>query len=1007
VTLATLIGRRGALVGLAAAGLALGGLYAAGRLPSGIYPEVEFPRIVVVARERDVPPEEAQKSLGRPLESALATVMGVERIRSRAIRGAVEIGLQFAPATDMWRALQMAESRVAEARAELPAGAEVVVERLTTTSFPVVTFNLSGPIDPRRLRELGDLVLRPALSRIHGVGRIEVLGGDLREVEVVLDPDRAAALHLRPSEIADRLRASTVLQAVGRFDQSRALVTVMASAEPRALSDLEAIPVATAADGSPVPLSAVARVFEGAEDRLLRVSGPSGETVLVSVSRLPGASTADLVERVTSTARDVARAFPPGVRLDPVYDQAALVRESMRSVRDAILTGIVLCVVVIGLGLRNLRAGAIAALAVPLTLAMTLGVAALAGQSLNLMSLGGLAVAIGLVIDDAIVVVEAIGRRMDDGQPAREAAVSGTRGLLAALVGTTATTVVVLLPLVRLEGVVGRFFTALAVTLSAAVILSLIVAVTVVPLLAAHLPPRPPRARAPALGARYARLVRPVLRHPLVSVAAAVALLAAGVLAARVVPSGFLPTMDEGAFVLDYFLPAATSLNETDAVARKIEAILKHDPDIATYSRRTGAELGPAAATQVSRGDMMVRLVPAARRRSAEEVIADVRAQVAREVPEARTEFVQVLQDVLNDLAGTPRPIEVKLFGADYGVLRELAQKAAARVRDVPGLVDLYPGFEDESPELRFRIDPAQAARFGRTAADVAADLEASLRGTIAAVFRRADRPINVRVRYPDEVRFDPARVASLALAYGPAGAVPVSALAPPERAAVPTVLVRENLRPVVIVTADHEGRDLGAVSRDVQERLRGLPLPEGYRVEMGGQAEGQARTFADLTAVLGFGLLAVLVVLVAQFRYARHALLVLALVPLALVGALLTLLAANVPLNASSLMGCVLLVGLVVKNGILLVEQFEVALDGGQPVEQAVLAAGTLRVRPILMTTLATLAGLTPLALGIGAGAELQRPLAVAVMGGLVLSTALTLLVLPAFVRLAWTRRS
>jgi multidrug efflux pump subunit AcrB len=728
--------------------------------------------------------------------------------------------------------------------------------------------------------------------------------------------------------------------------------------------------------------------------------------VLVSVSRLPGASTADVVDRVTGTARDVARGFPPGVRLETVYDQAALVRESMRSVRDAILTGIVLCVVVIGLFLRNLRAGVIAALSVPLTLSMSLGVAALAGQSLNLMSLGGLAVAIGLVIDDAIVVVEAISRRMQDGQPAPEAAVSGTRALLGALVGTTVTTVVVLLPLVQLEGVVGRFFAALAVTLSGAVALSLVVAITVVPLLSARLLTRPPIARAHTLGARYARLVGPALRHPLVPTAAAIALLAGGVLAARVVPSGFLPSMDEGAFVLDYFLPAATSLNETDAVARKIEEILKHNPAVATYSRRTGAELGPAAATQVSRGDMMVRLVPTRRRGSAEQVIAAVRAQVARQVPEARTEFVQVLQDVLNDLAGTPRPIEVKLFGSDYGVLRDLARKVAARVRDIPGLVDLYPGFEDESPELRFRVDPAQAARFGRTAADVAADLEASLRGTIAAVFRRADRPINVRVRYPDEVRFDPARVASLALAYGPSGAVPVSALAPPERAAVPTLLVRESLRPVVIVTADHEDRDLGSVARDVQQRLRGLPLPEGYRLEIGGQAEGQARTFADLAAVVGFGLLAVLVVLVAQFRYARHALLVLALVPLALVGALLTLLATGVPLNASSLMGCVLLVGLVVKNGILLVEQFEVALDGGQPVEAAVLAAGSVRVRPILMTTIATLAGLAPLALGLGAGAELQRPLAVAVMGGLILSTALTLLALPAFVRLAWTRR-
>ena len=1001
---ASLITRHGALIVVTTAALALGGVVAGRGLPSGIYPEVEFPRIVVVARERDVPPEEADKSLGRPLESALATVLGVERVRTRAIRGAVELSLLFAPGTDMWRALQLTESRVAEARAGLPVATEIVVERLTTTSFPVVTFNLTGAIDPRRLRELGELVLRPALSRVHGVGRIEVLGGDVREVEVVLDPERTAALHLRPADVAERLRASTGLQAVGRLEEARALVTIMASAEPRSLADLQRIPVATGPDGGPIPLSAIARVFEGAEDRQLRVNGPDGETVVISVSRLPGASAPGVVDGVMRTMHELAPALPAGVRIQPVYDQAELVGESMTSVRDAIIIGIGLCVLVVGVFLRSLRAGLIAALVVPLTLAMSLLVVAAVGHSLNLMSLGGLAVAIGLVIDDAIVVVEAIGRRMhEDGEAAASAAITGPRALLAALVGTTATTVVVLLPLGRLQGVVGQFFSALAITLGAAVVLSLFVSLTMVPLLSRRWL-RPPRdRRASRWGAAYARLLRPCLRHPAWLAAGALALLIGGGLSLRAMPSGFLPTMDEGAFVLDYFLPAGTSLTETDAVARKIEAVLRRTPEIETYSRRTGTELGPAVATMVNRGDIMIRLRPRARRqRDAEEVIADVRAEVARDVPEARTEYVQVLQDVLNDLAGTPRPIEIKIFGDDYAVLRRLGAEVATRIKDVPGLVDLYPGFEDESPELRFRIDPVQAARFGKTAAEVAADLDASLRGTIAAVYRRPDRPINVRVRFPDEVRFDPARVAALAMAWGPGGAVAAAGVASIQRVAVPTQLVRENLRAVVIVTADRQDRDLGSVVRDARRRLAGLVLPEGYHLELGGQIEGERQTLHDLGRVVGFGLLGVWVVLMAQFRRARHALLVLTTAPLALVGALITLLVAGVPLNASSLMGCVLLVGLVVKNGILLIEQFELGLDDQLPVDDALIAAGSRRVRPILMTTIATIAGLAPLAVGIGAGAEIQRPLAIAVIGGLSVSTVVSLLVLPALVRLA-----
>jgi CzcA family heavy metal efflux pump len=1002
---------RRALVWVSAIGLAFSGALLTRSIPSGIYPEVEFPRIVVVARGGDAPPEVTQVTLGRPLETALATVLGVERVRSRTIRGAVEIALTFAAGTDMWRALQLTESRVGETRAALPTGTEVVVERLTTTSFPVVTFNLSGAIDSRRLRDLGELVLRPAISRVTGVGRVEVLGGDVREMEIVLDPTRTAALRLSPARLAEKVRDATVLQAVGRFDDAHALVTVMASGEALDARELGAIPVAVGADGSPVPLSAIATIEEGAEDRLLRVSGPEGETVLVSVSRLPGASTPDVVARVRAAVDETARSFPAGVKVTTVYDQAELVDESLRSVRDAIFIGIALCVAVIALFLRDLRGGLCAALAVPLTLGITFIPIHLLGQSLNLMSMGGLAVAIGLVVDDAIVVVEAVRRRLEQGGSPESAARESTQALLPALVGTTATTVIVFLPLAWLEGLVGRFFVALAATLSAAVLLSLGIALTVVPLAASSLMrPRPSGAtRAPWYIGRYARVLTPLLRRPWIGVALTALLLAVGGVSARAVGTGFLPEMDEGAFVLDYFLPAGTSLNDTDAVARKIEAVLRSLPEVSTYSRRTGAELGPAAATEVSRGDIMVRLRPRGERgASIEDVIAAARERLAHEVPEARIEFVQVLQDVLNDLSGTPRPLEIKLFGSDYGVLRAKAQELAHRVRRVRGLVDLYAGYEGDAPELRLRLDAAAAARLGLTDAEVTADLDAALHGTVASVIRRADRPLGVRVRYSDAVRFDGARIERLPLLAatgGGAATASIGAVAAFERRTSPSVLLRENLRPTVIVTADHEARDLGSVVGDVQERLRGFALPEGYTSEFGGQYRAQQDTLRDLSRVLAFGLLGVFVVLLAQFRRARLAIVVLLCVPLAVVGALVSLVLTGVPLNASSMMGCVLLVGLVVKNGILLLEQTESSWTAGATLDSALLEAGSIRVRPILMTTLATIAGLAPLALGIGAGAEIQRPLAVAVIGGLLISTMVSLLAIPAMVALAFRR--
>ena len=712
--------------------------------------------------------------------------------------------------------------------------------------------------------------------------------------------------------------------------------------------------------------------------------------------------------RVRTAVEDAARSFPSGVHAVVVYDQAVLVDEALRSIRDAILVGIALCVAIIALFLRDLRGGLVAALAVPLTLGITFIPVHLLGQSLNLMSMGGLAVAIGLVVDDAIVVVEAIRRRLEEGNPPQAAARMATGALLPALVGTTATTVIVFLPLVWLEGVVGRFFVALAATLSAAVLLSLVVALTIVPIAAAAwMRPSPTLSgkRQPWYVRGYARGLAPMLRRPWIGVAIGTLLLAVGAASARAVGTGFLPEMDEGAFVLDYFLPAGTSLNDTDAAAKKIEAVLRTIPEVATYSRRTGAELGPAAATEVSRGDIMVRLKSHAERKtSADDVIAETRERVERQVPEARVEFVQVLQDVLNDLSGTPRPIEIKLFGSDYADLQAKAREIAGRLEGVRGLVDLYAGVEGEAPQLKLRLDAADTARLGLTAAEVTADLDTALHGTVASVIRRPDRPLGVRVRYPDAIRFDPQRLEQLPLLPSAGGGTTsIAAVARFERTTAPSVLLRENLRPTVVVTADRESRDLGSVAGDVQGRLRGLVLPEGYTSELGGQYRAQQETFRDLARVSAFGLLGVLAVLLAQFRRSRMAVVVLASVPLAVVGALATLAATGVPLNASSMMGCILLIGLVVKNGILLLEQAESCWIPGSELDAALLEAGFIRVRPILMTTLATIAGLTPLAFGVGAGAEIQRPLATAIIGGLAVSTLVSVFVIPSLVRLAF----
>jgi multidrug efflux pump subunit AcrB len=962
------------------------------KLPSGIYPEVDFPRIVCVAHVGDLPPEVMQTTATRPLEESLATVPSVRRIRSRTIRGAVEISAQFEPGTDMWRALQQAESRVDAVKADLPPETELQVERVTPSALPILTFNVSGP-DPRVVREAASYQLRPALTRVRGVGDVVVQGGDVREIEVALKPEALAAAHLRPSEIVDRLAAEDLLVAAGRALEEHQVLTVMVSSQQSSVEEIAALPVTMGA-GGPEPLSAVADVFEGAEDRTINIAGPPGDVVVVSVSRLAGASAPDVAAAARSVVAGIA--LPAGVRVDKVYDQSELIDDAMHGVRDAIILGVALSFVVLAIFLRDLRAGVSAAVAVPITLLITFGAMRLVGQTLNLMSLGGLAVAIGLVVDDAIVIVEAIVRRAEEGLPIEVAAERGTSDLFAAVVGTTLTTIVVFAPLGLLAGVIGAFFGALAMTLSAAVLLSLVVSVTVVPLLAGRILKLRPAQGEGRLAVAYGRLVRRIVRHGVLSALVIVLLGAGGWVAWRHVGTGFLPTMDEGAFVLDFFFPPGTSLAESDRIARQIDRVLMTTPSVVTFTRRVGAEMGPAAATQQNRGDILVRLVSRDHRKSVFDVMDGIRDRVAKEVPEARVEFAQILQDELDDLSGNPRPIEVRIFGPDPTKLDDKAHLVAAKIENLDELEDFFNGIEGDVPTLMAKVKPREALQLGTSPDEVAKDLGVALGGKVAAKLRLGDRTIGVRVRLPDEIRFDPDQIENLPLAYGKP--VPLSAVSTMDRPVGPSVLTRENLSPVIIMdAATKTGVDLGTAARAVKQHLEGIDLGRGYRFEVGGQVESAGDAQRELLGVLGLGVALVLGILIVQLRSLRLALVVLLGAPLALVGAIVTLVLAGVPLNASSLMGCVLLAGLVVKNGILLLERARHEHETGVPFAEALARAGERRLRPILMTTAATIAGLFPLALGFGAGSELQRPLAIATLGGLVLSTLVTLFAVPA----------
>ena len=999
---------------LVVAMISAGGIYAALQLPSAIYPELAFPRVLVVAQGSSLGARQMLFTITRPIEEAVSIVPGVTRVRSRTIRGSDEISVTFTDKTDMIYALQQVQARVNQIRTDLPAGLDIEVERMTPSLFPILSYNLEGG-DPATLYDIARYQLAPLISRVPGVGRVDVQGSDVREVEVIAEPARLASQSLTYDDLANAIRNATGVTAVGRLPQDYRQYLIVAQQEAHSPDDIAAVVV-----GHGLRVRDVATVTLGTEDHVRIIAGDGKPAALLNITRQPGGSTLELADSVASLARAVKPTLPPGVTLKPVYDQAALVRDAIKSVRDAMIIGAILAVIVLLLFLHHARITAISASSIPLTLAMSVFAMYLIGQTFNLMTLGAMAIAIGLVIDDSVVITENIVRHLKLNRNRHEAIREAVNELIWPVTTSTLTTVVVFLPLRLLKGVVGQFFAALSITLTIAVLVSLVLALTIIPLMADQFlterdadvdEPAGPVAAAgvggflyriklalDTLAVRYQESLQRVLHHPRRMLVAGALLIVAGVLAYRFVGTGFLPEMDEGAFVLDYVTPGGTALAETDREIHIVERILAETPEIEATSRRTGAELG-LFATEQNTGDIVARLKPPSRRsRSIFDVIDDVRVKVETALPRLRIEFVQILSDVINDLAGAARPVEIKLFGPDLNRLESYAESIEPQIEKISGIEDLYNGVSEPSPELDMHVNVAEANRAGLTAQDVANATMGALLGSPAGEVRLEDRAIGVRVRAPDSVRFNRTQLSALPIVSSQTGApVPLGTLATFEALETRAELLRENQQQMIAMTADVSGRSLGSVVNDVKGVLTAKPPPAGIRMELGGQYASQQEAFRGLLLVLALAVASVVAVMVLQFQSFVEALVVLLAAPLSFVGAMFLLLITGTPLNVSSFMGLILLVGLIVKNGIILLDfTRHQMLQAGLPLEAAIVEAARVRLRPILMTTLCTLFGLLPLALGLGAGSELQKPLALAVIGGLTISTPITLFLVP-----------
>lgn len=985
----------------------LGGVYCAWTMPSSVFPQTNFPRVVILIDNGVMPADEMMATITRPVEEAMKDIPGTTNIRSATSRGSAEVNVFFDWSTDMPQAELYVLSRLGEIRPALPATATMQVHRLTFTAFPIIGISLTSPTRSQmELWETARYDIYPRFLRISGVARVALVGGRVPEFHVLVDPKRVEAHQMTLTQVNKALAETNQFTPVGMQEENYQLYLVVVDDRLRNQQDIENAVVGWSGT-SPVRIRDIGEVRRGPAPAYNRVTADGRQAVLLNIYGQPDCNTVEIARDLHNELANLEHDLPPGMKLAFFYDQSQFVSEGVRSVWEAIIIGLGLAIVVLYLFLKNGAATFAAASVVPVILLLTLVGIRQLGMSFNLMTLGGMAAAVGLIIDDAIVVVEAIYAKMLAGLPARHAATSAIREVGPALVGSTMTPVVVFLPLTFLDGVAGVFFRELALTMVIALLLSLVLAVTWTPIVSALLMRR---GKGPIVGELeqggpvvrrliefYSSSMRGALRFPLAAVLAILLISALGVWVLRGLDTDFLPQFDEGAFVIDYYSRPGTSLTETNRMLMHVEEILNQVPEVSSFSRRTGARLALAIA-EPNTGDFLVKL-KTDRTRSTAQVIDDVRNRLTAAEPALSFEFPGVLSDLIGDLTWSPNPVEIKVYSSDQQVLKQQAAEIARTIEKIPGVVDVNNGLVVAGPSMRIRTNVFRAARAGLTPRGLATDIETSILGTVSSSVLQGDRLYDVRVLAPSATHESQQDLESLPIRSDTGAKLTLQDVATIDREPGMLELHREDLRQLVAVSARFSGIDLGhGIAAIKRELAKNQNIPPDAMIEYGGLYQQQQRSFRNLTLVLIVSILLVFAALLVEFRRFLEPLAIVMGSVLALSGATVAFWLTGTTLNIIALLGVIIGVGITAKNGILMLDFVSHLQSRGLALDAALIRSGARRLRPVLMTSLAAFLGLLPLAYGVGAGADMLRPMAIAVIGSLFMSLVMSLLATPLF---------
>ncbi len=989
--------------------LTIAGAYLAFQVPISVFPDTNFPRVVIGVDNGVMPVEQMEVTITKPIEDAVNSVPGLVSVRSTTSRGSAEVSLFFNWNVEMYRSLQLTDAAISKVEQTLPPTARITTNRLTFATFPILGYSLTSDTVPQtRLWEMATYDLKPPLNRVLGVSTVTVQGGQVPEFHVTPNLALLASTGVTIADLVNAIQASNIVDSPGLYEAHHQLVLGLVGAQVHTADELRQLVVKTTPAGAPVRVADVATVEPATMPVYTTVTADGKDAVLLNIARQPSSNTVAVADAVAAEVTQLRQKLPPGVKLEPFYDQSQLVRDAIASVRDAIFIGLILACVVLFLFLGDWSTSLVAGLVIPVTIAVTVLVLWMIGQSFNLMTLGGLAAAIGLVIDDAIVVVENIALHRDSGEDRANAVRQALSEITTPLIGSTITPVVVFLPLIAVSGVTGSFFRALAITMASALLTSLVLALTWTPGLSLVLL-REHDAKTRHGEHSAGRLLKSVLRahrrvldwslaKPLWLGGACLLLVAGTWIGYKALGSDLLPEMDEGGFILDYIMPAGSSLAETNRVLEHVYRILRATPEVESTSRRTGLQMGLAAVTEANTGDFTVKL-KAKRSRGIDEVMEDVRTRIRTTEPELDIEFTQVLQDMIGDLSNAPEPIQIKIFSDDPAMLNELGPRVGDAIGKIKGVVDVQDGIENtiSGPATNFQVDPVVAARLGFTPTEIAQDATSILDGLPANDPLIANgRPYTIRVRLGDERRESLAAIQDTVFNSSSGHTATLGSLAAIEELPPQNEILRENLQRLVVVTGRLEGSDLGTAMATVRQTVSGLHLPPSVRVEYGGTYEEQQKSFRDLLRVLLLALALVFGVLLTEFRNFPAPVAILTSSVLSISGVILALLVTQTTFNVASFMGLIMVIGIVAKNGILLLDADEKFRAEGASAADAMIQAAQRRLRPIVMTAIAAVCGMLPLAFALGAGSQMLQPLAIAVIGGLTISMVLSLVVTP-----------